>query len=61
MACNAVLHAGHADDLTEFLRDHRDPSEAGARMLSGNLCRCTGYQSIVAAALDAAKRMREGA
>jgi aerobic carbon-monoxide dehydrogenase small subunit len=26
--------------------------------ISGNLCRCTGYQGIVAAALDAAKRMR---
>jgi carbon-monoxide dehydrogenase small subunit len=24
--------------------------------ISGNLCRCTGYQNIVAAALDAAKR-----
>jgi carbon-monoxide dehydrogenase small subunit len=48
--------------LTEFLRDHRDPSEAEVReVLSGNLCRCTGYQGIVAAALDAAKRMREGA
>jgi carbon-monoxide dehydrogenase small subunit len=48
--------------LTEFLRDHRDPTETEVReVLSGNLCRCTGYQSIVAAALDAAKRMREGA
>jgi aerobic-type carbon monoxide dehydrogenase small subunit (CoxS/CutS family) len=26
--------------------------------ISGNLCRCTGYQGIVNAALDAAKRMR---
>ena len=25
--------------------------------ISGNLCRCTGYQGIVAAALDAAKRL----
>ncbi len=48
--------------LTEFLRDHREPSEAEVReALSGNLCRCTGYQGIVDAALDAAKRMREGA
>jgi carbon-monoxide dehydrogenase small subunit len=48
--------------LTEFLHDHRDPNEAEVRdVLSGNLCRCTGYQSIVAATLDAAKRMREGA
>jgi aerobic-type carbon monoxide dehydrogenase small subunit (CoxS/CutS family) len=48
--------------LTEFLRDHPDPDEEQVRdALSGNLCRCTGYQAIVAAALDAAKRMREGA
>ena len=48
--------------LTEFLRDHPQPSEAEVReALSGNLCRCTGYQGIVDAALDAAKRLREGA
>jgi carbon-monoxide dehydrogenase small subunit len=48
--------------LTEFLREHPDPSEAAVRdALSGNLCRCTGYQGIVDAALDAAKRMREDA
>jgi carbon-monoxide dehydrogenase small subunit len=47
--------------LTEFLRERPDPSEAEVReALTGNLCRCTGYQAIVAAALDAAKRMREG-
>ncbi len=48
--------------LTEFLRDHPAPSEAQVReVLSGNLCRCTGYQGIVDAALDAAKKMREAA
>jgi aerobic-type carbon monoxide dehydrogenase small subunit (CoxS/CutS family) len=34
--------------MTAFLRDHTDPSEAAIRdTLSGNLCRCTGYQHIV--------------
>lgn len=41
--------------LTELLRDDPRPTEAAVReCLSGHLCRCTGYQNIVAAALDAA-------
>ena len=45
--------------LTEFLRDNPSPTEQEVRIaISGNLCRCTGYQGIVAAALDAAKRLQ---
>ncbi|MFL6947307.1 MAG: (2Fe-2S)-binding protein [Xanthobacteraceae bacterium] len=46
--------------LIEFLRDNHDPTEREVRIaISGNLCRCTGYQGIVNAALDAAKRLQE--
>ena len=42
-----------------FLRDNPDPSEADIRdVLSGNICRCTGYQNIVAAVRKAAAMLR---
>ena len=45
--------------LIELLRDNPDPTEQDIRIgISGNLCRCTGYQNIVIAALDAAKRLK---
>lgn len=41
--------------LVEFLRENSEPSEEMVRKaISGNLCRCTGYQGIVDAALTAA-------
>ena len=44
--------------LTCFLRDCPDPSEAEIReAISGNLCRCTGYQNIVTAARAAARSL----
>ena len=45
--------------LDAYLREHPEPSETDIReALSGNLCRCTGYQNIVLAALDAAEVLR---
>jgi carbon-monoxide dehydrogenase small subunit len=48
--------------LVPFLEEHPDPSEAEIRQaISGNLCRCTGYQHIVDAVKLAAERRRQGA
>jgi carbon-monoxide dehydrogenase small subunit len=48
--------------LIEFLRDNPDPTEQEVRIaISGNLCRCTGYQNIVIATLAAAKKLQAGA
>jgi 2-furoyl-CoA dehydrogenase 2Fe-2S iron sulfur subunit len=46
--------------LDALLRDQPDANEAQIReYLSGHLCRCTGYGSIVKAALAAARARRE--
>jgi carbon-monoxide dehydrogenase small subunit len=47
---------------TDLLRrDPEPPDEVIREALSGNLCRCTGYQKIVDAVHLAADRMRDGA
>jgi carbon-monoxide dehydrogenase small subunit len=48
--------------MTAFLRENPEPSETELReALSGNLCRCTGYQNIIDAMLKAAHLLRAGA
>jgi len=45
--------------LVPFLQENPDPTEEEIReAISGNLCRCTGYQHIVDAVKLAAERMR---
>ena len=47
--------AGILMSTTQFLKENPTPSEAEVRaMLSGHICRCTGYDGIVRAILDAA-------
>ena len=45
--------------LVEFLAECPEPSAEQVRVaISGNICRCTGYDSIVKAVLEAATLMR---
>jgi len=49
---------GFITSVTAFLRDNPDPTDEQVRdALSGNLCRCTGYQGILKAVRGAADTM----
>ncbi len=50
---------GFLTTLVPFLEENPDPTEEEIRdAISGNLCRCTGYQNIVEAVRLAAEKMR---
>ena len=54
--------AGILMSATDFLARTPDPAEDEVKdMLSGHICRCTGYYPIVAAILDAAETLRAAA
>ena len=46
--------------IAAYLEENANPSERELReLISGNICRCTGYQGSVKAGLRAAERLRE--
>jgi 2-furoyl-CoA dehydrogenase 2Fe-2S iron sulfur subunit len=54
--CTPGIHMS----TVQFLAETPAPSANDVRdMLSGHLCRCTGYQAIVDAILDAAQAIRD--
>jgi len=61
---NHGLHCGFCTPgmimrITELLTDNPNPTEEEIRWgISGNLCRCTGYNNIVKAVLYASAKMR---
>src|SRR5665213_2812460 len=53
--------AGMIVSAVDLLRRNPDPTDAQIRAgISGNLCRCTGYENIVNAVRAAAQTLREG-
>ena len=57
-----VCTPGILNMAKSFLEKNPDPTETEVRFaLAGNLCRCTGYDKIIRAVMDAAAEMRENA
>jgi len=57
-----VCIPGFLVNATALLRENPAPTEAEVRThLQGNLCRCTGYQKIIEAVLDAARQVQGAA
>lgn len=53
---------GFLMSVLELLGENPDPSEAEIKeTIGGNICRCTGYQSIIESVQLAARKMRETA
>jgi carbon-monoxide dehydrogenase small subunit len=51
---------GFLTTVAAFVEENPEPTEEEAReAVSGNLCRCTGYQNIVASVLRAAEITRD--
>ena len=51
---------GFVTTIAAFIEENPDPTQAEAReCISGNLCRCTGYQNIVKSVLRAAEITKE--
>ena len=56
-----ICTPGFLMSATALLERNPNPTEAEVRYaLAGNLCRCTGYDKIVRAVLDAARSIRSG-
>ena len=54
-----LLHAGPAGRCQGAAGRNPNPTETEARYwLAGNLCRCTGYDKVIRAVLDAAAELR---
>ena len=58
---SAISSAGSGENV-KLLRENQAPTEREIReAISGNLCRCTGYQNIVKAVQTAAEKLRQPA